>query len=266
MKREMSHSSVGSRKSYAAKGTPRRTQSGMSLGHAELSSFAITSGRLQTLEEASRMVDVSAYLLQAGSDAGLLPNGLSLLNTTGVQDLAAYSPQLSASLGQHMDPNHMQFEYPQIGSPAASSSFHASSRLSTPSSEPFHTAGFPDTPLESLNSSPVMGVHSPGYVFLHLSHHSRTAEAHSLGNSQVLEVGHMLPGEGFNMTPNPDSSEGYQLPASFTNRRPSADGESARDHALYKNAVPSEDGLFHCPFEGRADCSHKPEKLKCNYE
>ncbi|PHH86834.1 hypothetical protein CDD83_9693 [Cordyceps sp. RAO-2017] len=49
-------------------------------------------------------------------------------------------------------------------------------------------------------------------------------------------------------------------------RRQGSDGESARDHALYKNATPQADGLFHCPWEGQATCNHKPEKLKCNYD
>lgn len=56
------------------------------------------------------------------------------------------------------------------------------------------------------------------------------------------------------------------MPPAFT-RRSSGDGEStARDHPLYKNAMPKADGLFHCPWEGDASCNHKPEKLKCNYE
>ncbi|RDA92845.1 hypothetical protein CP533_2882 [Ophiocordyceps camponoti-saundersi (nom. inval.)] len=49
-------------------------------------------------------------------------------------------------------------------------------------------------------------------------------------------------------------------------RRQGSDGESARDHVLYKNAAPRADGLFHCPWEGQANCNHKPEKLKCNYD
>ncbi|KAL8770659.1 MAG: hypothetical protein Q9209_003727 [Squamulea sp. 1 TL-2023] len=40
---------------------------------------------------------------------------------------------------------------------------------------------------------------------------------------------------------------------------------TAREHPLYQ-AGPKEDGLYHCPFAGAEDCSHKPEKLKCNYE
>jgi hypothetical protein len=41
---------------------------------------------------------------------------------------------------------------------------------------------------------------------------------------------------------------------------------SARDHPLYHNAAPKDDGLYHCPWESDPTCQHKPEKLKCNYE
>jgi hypothetical protein len=61
--------------------------------------------------------------------------------------------------------------------------------------------------------------------------------------------------------------DGFALPHSaFSSRRLSGEGESARDHYLYKNAFPQADGLFHCPWEGQSSCNHKPEKLKCNYE
>ncbi|KAG5925715.1 hypothetical protein E4U42_004025 [Claviceps africana] len=50
-------------------------------------------------------------------------------------------------------------------------------------------------------------------------------------------------------------------------RRHGSDSESsARDHTLYKNVTPGPDGLFHCPWEGKASCNHKAEKLKCNYD
>ena len=39
----------------------------------------------------------------------------------------------------------------------------------------------------------------------------------------------------------------------------------AREHELY-HAVQRDDGLYHCPYEGQDNCSHKPTKLKCNYE
>ncbi|KAH6897231.1 hypothetical protein B0T10DRAFT_526402 [Thelonectria olida] len=49
-------------------------------------------------------------------------------------------------------------------------------------------------------------------------------------------------------------------------RRQNSEGESARDHDLYKKAAPLDDGLYHCPWEGTTSCNHKPEKLKCNYD
>lgn len=39
-----------------------------------------------------------------------------------------------------------------------------------------------------------------------------------------------------------------------------------RSDPLYKSAVVGADGLYHCPFESDAQCTHKPDKLKCNYE
>lgn len=50
--------------------------------------------------------------------------------------------------------------------------------------------------------------------------------------------------------------------------RPPEYDNSARDHSLYHNVTPKPDGLYHCPFEDdpKANCTHKPEKLKCNYE
>ncbi|KAK1756135.1 zinc finger protein GLI2 [Echria macrotheca] len=62
------------------------------------------------------------------------------------------------------------------------------------------------------------------------------------------------------------NQDGFSLPPAFGPRRLSGEGESARDHFLYKNAYPQADGLFHCPWEGEATCNHKPEKLKCNYD
>lgn len=43
---------------------------------------------------------------------------------------------------------------------------------------------------------------------------------------------------------------------------------AARSHPYYHNAVVGPDGLYHCPWENNTveRCSHKPEKLKCNYE
>ncbi|KAL8709562.1 MAG: hypothetical protein Q9220_005654 [cf. Caloplaca sp. 1 TL-2023] len=62
----------------------------------------------------------------------------------------------------------------------------------------------------------------------------------------------------------------YPAPAlvGFGYTRRSSDAETntnAREHPLYQ-VGPKEDGLYHCPFAGSEECSHKPEKLKCNYD
>ena len=53
----------------------------------------------------------------------------------------------------------------------------------------------------------------------------------------------------------------------FPQRRMSGDGDNptARHHELYSIGV-QDDGLYHCPFEAKDGCTHKAEKLKCNYE
>ena len=53
----------------------------------------------------------------------------------------------------------------------------------------------------------------------------------------------------------------------FMQRRLSGDGDmsTARHNELYQ-VGPQEDGLYHCPYEIMEGCTHKAEKLKCNYE
>lgn len=52
----------------------------------------------------------------------------------------------------------------------------------------------------------------------------------------------------------------------YEGSRRSSEGEPKvpRDHPYYK-ATPK-DGFYHCPFAATENCTHKPEKLKCNYE
>ncbi|KAH7050171.1 hypothetical protein B0J12DRAFT_740442 [Macrophomina phaseolina] len=44
-----------------------------------------------------------------------------------------------------------------------------------------------------------------------------------------------------------------------------AEVKLARTHPLYQ-AQPSSDEMYHCPFEGQANCQHRATKLKCNYD
>ncbi|KAM5360083.1 hypothetical protein ACJZ2D_013994 [Fusarium nematophilum] len=44
-----------------------------------------------------------------------------------------------------------------------------------------------------------------------------------------------------------------------------AENKSARSDPLYK-ATLKRDGLYHCPWEGKDSCNHKPSKLKCHFD
>lgn len=55
-------------------------------------------------------------------------------------------------------------------------------------------------------------------------------------------------------------------PISMTGRSEDGDAKQPRSHPLYTTAAPQSDGYYHCAFAGREDCTHKPTKLKCNYD
>ncbi|KAK4690579.1 hypothetical protein P7C71_g6239, partial [Lecanoromycetidae sp. Uapishka_2] len=57
-----------------------------------------------------------------------------------------------------------------------------------------------------------------------------------------------------------------QYPLMDGSRRGSdSENRNARDHPYYKVEA-QKDGLYHCPFATTDDCTHKAEKLKCNYD
>jgi len=62
------------------------------------------------------------------------------------------------------------------------------------------------------------------------------------------------------------TSEASEESFRFVGRSSLEADNTARDHALYQNVTVQADGLYHCPWEGKEGCQHKPEKLKCNYE
>lgn len=69
--------------------------------------------------------------------------------------------------------------------------------------------------------------------------------------------------------PGEETNQVYMDPkypgASFQRRASDGEPSTAREHHYYQ-VGPSADGLYHCPFADSEDCSHKPEKLKCNYD
>jgi hypothetical protein len=173
-------------------------------------------------------------------------------------DLSAVSPL-------HVVPAHMQLG-PDVGLPDNSSpgSWECfSSSISRTSSPATIDEAWLSAPL-SPHSSPEIQCQSPRYVCGDLELHefvSYQSDAFSVDRKVTLLSEDLTAGK-----PMSELEDALSLPPPFTTRRQGNEGESARDHELYKNVTVQADGLFHCPWEGTANCNHKPEKLKCNYE
>lgn len=74
------------------------------------------------------------------------------------------------------------------------------------------------------------------------------------------------PSRIYNISARTSTLDDGSLPGQGPASRTTDIDNTARDHPLYQKAAPRGDGLYHCPWEGDASCTHKPEKLKCNYE
>ncbi|PNY23651.1 Uncharacterized protein TCAP_06404 [Tolypocladium capitatum] len=151
---------------------------------------------------------------------------------------------------------------PDNSSPSSWDCFSSSiSRTSSPAT--IDEAWIPGGPL-SPQSSPDIKCQSPRYVDL-VDLNTLDTFSYMLEPSSAERKLPML-SEDCNGNAVTQLDDSVSLSRAFLPRRQGSDGESARDHVLYKNAAPKEDGLFHCPWEGSANCNHKPEKLKCNYD
>lgn len=248
MRRISSRGSSGSHKNRTIKASAHKSRprllSTVSQGSSShMSNFDITGNP-----------QMDAYLLQ-DSDAHSVSSQMfypTLPMSVGLTaDGLPYSPAgfTSGMTQQHIDPTQMQLNFDANitgNSPAAttwSSLSPVESRLSTPGlPEDAWSVPMDASPTRTNDSSPIMDGISPS---LDRQMGLMTTED---PNGVVL------------------ADDMFALPPSFT-RRSSGDGESsARDHPLYKTAIPHADGLFHCPWEGQSSCNHKPEKLKCNYD
>lgn len=146
----------------------------------------------------------------------------------------------------HVDPTHMQFD-PDTNLTATSTPGSWNATFTPPQSPPNAEDTWYQPSLgssESAGSSPSDYGMGQGYPL------GQDLAIQGLGNGDMSAIGHE---DSFAVSAGPS-------------RRPRSEGETARDHHLYKNAAPQADGLFHCPWEGTAECHHKAEKLKCNYD
>ncbi|CAI4219185.1 unnamed protein product [Parascedosporium putredinis] len=146
----------------------------------------------------------------------------------------------------HVDPTHMQLD-PDNASLTATSSPHSWTATFTPPQSPNADEAWYQA---SLASSESAGSSPEGYGMGQTYSLGQDLGIQGLASGDMTTIGH-------------DDAFAVSNGAS---RRPKFEGETARDHHLYKTAVPKSDGLFHCPWEGTQDCHHKPEKLKCNYD
>ncbi|KAK7923986.1 C2H2 transcription factor [Apiospora marii] len=186
------------------------------------------------------LLDSDAHSVTSQMYYPSLPMGVGMTS-----DGLPYSPEVIATgmPQQHMDPTHMQLDFDaSLNGNSPNSSWASSlseSRVSSPGIPEEWNSGPIGTSPQAGTSSPVMDGQSPSL------HRGLIGSEDSYGT---------------------DLMDNSFLPPAFT-RRSSGDGESsARDHPLYKNAMPKADGLFHCPWEGNSSCNHKAEKLKCNYD
>ncbi len=285
MRRITSRSSTGSSKHRHSKASSKKTQSRMhsilAQASAQMPNLNMTGSASAYHESpmaASRMMDVHQYRATQDLDTlSVSSHGTAPAFYQSMVAMSADGLHYAGDLGAAMAQQHVNPQVFDTGLPGGSppQSWASLSPVGSRFSSPQAPDGIPDdtwstippesSPPESYidsTSPPMAPGQSPRYVVTydtplpptvsHASHHDRTA-------SQLIapEDAHGMP---------ISSDEAYILHPAFSSRRSSGEGESARDHYLYKNACPQADNLFHCPWEGQANCNHKPEKLKCNYE
>ncbi|CAP68648.1 uncharacterized protein PODANS_7_6190 [Podospora anserina S mat+] len=277
MRRGTSRSSTGSLKNRntkpsatSVKKTRSRVQSILTQTSSQMSKLDMAGAPYSDgpAVAAGRIMDVQQYLAQdldtlSVSGAGYYP-------MMGFPDGLTYSNDL-APMAQHVNPQIFDAGLISHSPHSWGSLSPVDSRLSSPglgdgAEDLWSAVPSASSPGESQSSnSPVLPGQSPRYVATTnavelgaLSHTSDFRMSRKMDGQYVTSDDlHLVPAMG---------EDAFALPPAFGARRMSGEGESARDHYLYKNAYPHADGLFHCPWEGQPSCNHKPEKLKCNYD
>ncbi|KAL2752612.1 hypothetical protein ACRALDRAFT_2112831 [Sodiomyces alcalophilus JCM 7366] len=243
MKRESSRTSTGSHKHRITKPSKSRgTLTMTSQMSSQLSALDIP-GNASVLKgsQISNHVDGMSPCLFMDSNANRVLSQMLYSEFRVGLGMDSDGLPSASDMAMHVVPAHMQLD------PDASLTSHSPSAswnsFSPPESHLASPAGSPDE--------------TPPSGFLRFWDIIRNET--KLPGQNV--VGNELPGSVMTMV-----GDEYPRHSPYTARRPSTEGESARDHPLYKNATPGPDGLFHCPWEGQPNCNHKPEKLKCNYD
>lgn len=270
MRRGTSRSSAGSRKHRISKVTSpkarptRMTAAASAQVSAQLSSMDITgNATVYGPQPSAQMMDVNPYFLDTDTSAvssqwfnsmelSMMPDGLP-----------------SGELNMHVVPAQMQLDPDSsLGAHSPSASWNSfsptESHLSSPAGsteDSWLSAPLMSSPSHSEHVSPIIQSQSPRYVpQISCASLEPASDETLLYSANGKFMSDELAGSVLTIVGD------AALPPAFPSRRPTNEGDTARDHPLYKNATPQADGLFHCPWEGETSCNHKPEKLKCNYE
>jgi len=267
MRRTTSRISSGSQKRRTARASSTKSRpsrrSSMSPGATPITSYDVST--TLAYHENARMAGVP-YLM-AEPDTTLSVSPLYAAGIIGMTpDGLPYTTDMAPSMVQHVDPTctqvNMDFE-PSLASNSPPQSWSSSSRSSPELLDDTFSPPLVASPTETHESSSSQD-HLPRYVvtessplLLPASHAEDLFRTHRKFGPQ------MIPEDLSRMGAIGDD---FALSPPFNARRQSSEGESARDHPLYKHVQTGPDGLFHCPWEGQPSCNHKAEKLKCNYE
>ncbi len=282
MRRITSRSSNTSSKHRHSKASSKKNQQRVHplLSQASQMSHLEMTGNASTYHESpmamNRMMDVQQYLATQDLDTLSVSSQATgpyypSMMAMDADALQYASGDLSAAMSQqHVNPQVFQSGLPGHSPQSWTSLSPVGSRFSSPQAP----EGLPDDtwstlPLESSPPESYIDSTSPPMLPSQSSRYVVAEELDGLSMSNTLVASRSTSGpvspKDLRGAPTLND-DAYVGNSGFSSRRSSGEGESARDHYLYKNAYPQADNLFHCPWEGQASCSHKPEKLKCNYE
>lgn len=256
-----------------------RTAASVAQGGQAMSRVSSSRSSGSSLSQSSHLSNMdfsgNASALQTGTQTGSIHgldtcildpvDGISQMYWPGYSLDAALNGDATFSLPDssplHVVPSHMQLGPVAENSPPSPWDCFSSSISRSSSPNTIEDLWFPN---QSPNSSPQIQCQSPRYVIPDSATTpdsvSYQVDCFSL-DSNIPLISEDVNGKALSPL------DEFPAASAFTGpRRQNSDGESARDHDLYKKAAPFEDGLYHCPWEGQPSCNHRAEKLKCNYE
>ncbi|CAK7197394.1 hypothetical protein SEUCBS139899_000040 [Sporothrix eucalyptigena] len=277
MRRTVSKSSAGSYKVRTSKTSGRpRLQTSLSS-----SSYATTSSAVSmTASPAVYNMASTGYPYYNNTMTGLSPEQYLAMYGQGLSTaaygtpesvLSPYATDMTTGLGHAMHTQQQHTQQPQHVDPSCTQmnmdgfdhfeSLESLNAMDNMVFEPSPAAISPDA-WGSPSSRPSSPDRNEDTWSLPIA--PSPAESHGSVTSSSFAA--QLEAASVSGRKNSSSSSNIEDSSRHNNGSRSSEGESARDHPLYKSATCQPDGFYHCPWEGKDNCNHKPEKLKCNYD